>query len=138
MEATAHTRQARRHLRQLAAILWALAGLARCAAGRAAPVRVFVLWLLGMAETVAGDHLVWVTGGALARRPLPARSGRDAVAARRLAARLYALAAALAAFVPRMAAARQANPRRSDARQAHPLCMAHALPVPAAGRLDSS
>jgi len=50
-------RKGRDRLGRIAALLLSLASLAECAAGRSAPVRFIVLWLLRQAETVAADFV---------------------------------------------------------------------------------
>jgi hypothetical protein len=140
MNADARTQTAGRHIRRLMALLWALADLAERAAGRPAPIRHLVLWVLARGEAAASDHVFALTG-----RPTPEPSSiaptrRDAAAALRLAARFRALAAALAAFAENLA-----TTRRTDLCHAMAAFTAtcHALTAPACPsaaieRLDSS
>lgn len=88
-----------RMLRRVIALLVALAILAERTAGRSAPVRLFVLWILRRAETVAVEFVFEQTGMPPAVDEI-ARSGNGPEDASRLAARFRALAAALCALLP--------------------------------------
>ena len=92
-----------RALRQIVALLLALADLAECASGRSRPVRWLVLLILAPAEAVARDYLATLTGvPASFRLPsIPARPDDGVAEAMRLAAVFRALAAALAALPDR-------------------------------------
>ena len=89
-----------RALRQIVALLLALADLAECASGRSRPVRWLVLLILAPGEAVARDYLAGLTGvPAHSRLPLmPARPDDGVAEAMRLASVFRALAAALAAL----------------------------------------
>ena len=89
-----------RALRQVVALLLALADLAECASGRSRPVRWLVLLILAPGEAVARDYLARLTGvPAHSRLPLmPARPDDGVAEAMRLAAVFRALAEALAAL----------------------------------------
>lgn len=113
MNGNANTPRAGRQMRRLVALLLDLAGLAERAAGRSAPVRHFVLWLLAMGEAVAGDYVLDLTGRPASGQAAFAPARRDAAAAMGLAARFRALAAALAAFVDAVAATWQADLRHA-------------------------
>ncbi|MCV0397734.1 MAG: hypothetical protein K5878_20465 [Rhizobiaceae bacterium] len=86
-------------LRRIIAVLVALAVLAERAADRSYPVRCFVLWLLRRAEAAVADFVAEATG-----MPQPAfagigTTGNDPEDALLLAARLHALAEALAVLL---------------------------------------
>ncbi len=89
-----------RMLRRVIALLVSFAALAERVSARSSPVRWFVLWILRRAETVAEEFVFDAAG-----MPPPALEGLAAVGndpddALRLAARFYALAAALCALLP--------------------------------------
>ncbi|MCV0396676.1 MAG: hypothetical protein K5872_23230 [Rhizobiaceae bacterium] len=86
-------------LRRIIAVLVALAVLAERAADRSYPVRCFVLWLLRRPEAVVADFVFEATG-----MPQPAfagigTTGNEPEDALLLAARLHALAEALAVLL---------------------------------------
>lgn len=89
-----------RRLRRIVRLLVALATLAERAAQRSWPVRCLVLWFVLRAETVAGDWLLEVTGMELRAMAGSSSLGHGPADALSLAARLYALAAALGALLP--------------------------------------
>lgn len=88
-----------RHMRRIVALLLALAALAERAAGRPGPVRHCVLWFLRRGEAVANDYVLALTGQ-IACAAAPDLCEDDAI---RLATRLRALAATLAAFIEAIA-----------------------------------
>lgn len=89
-----------RALRQIVALLLALADLAECAGGRSRPVRWLVLLILAPGEAVARDYLAGLTGvpASLRLPPMPSHPEASIAEAMRLAAAFRALAAALAAL----------------------------------------
>ena len=89
-----------RMLRRIIALLVSFAAMAEQAATRSAPVRLFVLCLLRYAEAVSESFVIEAAG-----MPLPgfegiALVGNDHDDALSLAARFYALAAALCTLLP--------------------------------------
>ena len=95
-----------RALRQIVALLLALADLAECASGRSRPVRWLVLLILAPGEAVARDYLATLTGVPASFRlpPMPARPDDGVAEAMRLAAVFRALAEALAALLDKASA----------------------------------
>lgn len=89
-----------RLLRRVIALLAALAVLAERVAGRSAPARFLVLWILRRAESVAADFVFEQAG----MPPLAIEStgavGNDPANALGLAARFHALVAMLCALLP--------------------------------------
>ena len=136
MKASAGEKGFQRQLRRIVALLFALAGLAERAAGRSGPVRLLVFWLLWRGEAVVRDYVFSLTGRDPCP-PLPAGLADDDSEALHLAARLRALAAALAAFVETVVAARLTEIGRLAPRLIGALS-AFAGIAHAAERLDSS
>lgn len=89
-----------RVLRRVIALLVSLALLAERAAARSLPMRLFVLWLLRLAEAKARDLVLEETGLPPLVVEAFAAAGDGPADARALAARLGALAALLAALLP--------------------------------------
>ena len=89
-----------RMLRRIIALLVSFADLAERAAGRSAPVRCFVLWILRWAEMVAEEFVFDAAGVPQPALEGTASAGNGPDDALRLAARFYALAAALCALLP--------------------------------------
>ncbi|WP_367955312.1 hypothetical protein [Aquibium pacificus] len=89
-----------RMLRRVIALLVSFAALAERAAGRSAPVRCFVLWILRRAEAVAEEFVFDAAGVPQPSLEGIASAGNDPDDALRLAARFYALATALCALLP--------------------------------------
>lgn len=87
-----------RAIRRILALLVALAVLAERVAARSFPVRCPVLWVLRRAEAVAGEFVFEATGAPPAGMPV-LTIPNDPADALRLAARFYALAAALGALL---------------------------------------
>ena len=89
-----------RALRQIVALLLALADLAERASGRSRPVRWLVLLILAPGEAVARDYLATLTGvpASFWLPSIPARPDDGVAEAMRLASVFRALAAALAAL----------------------------------------
>lgn len=101
----ANTTKTRARLRQIVALLAALACLAERAACRSGPAAWLALWVLRRGEAVAHDHVLSLTGH-VACAPAPGDLSQVANEALRLAARFRALAMALSAFVAAMAGMR--------------------------------
>jgi len=129
----------RKHLRRIAALLCALAGLAEQAAGRSRAVCCLVLWLIRPAEAVARDFVDQIAPGAgWPPAPRPLQPGDGAAEALRLAHSLRALAATLAALAELcLAAPLAAAESRPPAGRIAALFMRPHGAV-AAARLDSS
>ncbi|APH70003.1 hypothetical protein [Aquibium oceanicum] len=87
-------------LRRVIALLVSFAAMAEQAATRSAPVRWFVLCLLRYAEAVSEDYVFETVGLPLSEIEAIALVGNDPDDALRLAARFYALAAALCTLLP--------------------------------------
>ena len=87
-----------KRLNRLAALLFALAGLAERAAGSASPVCLLVLWLIRPTETLARDLVENIAPGA-ACPPEPVWRRDGATEALRLAQSFRLLAAILAFIV---------------------------------------
>ena len=96
MNRSTTTKEERKALWRLAALLLALADRAERAGGRSGPVRYLALWFLRPGETVARDYVCGLTGCAACGPASIALSIADD--AGRLAASFRALAMALAAF----------------------------------------
>ncbi|APH72124.1 hypothetical protein [Aquibium oceanicum] len=89
-----------RMLRRIIALLVSFAAMAEQAATRSAPVRWFVLCLLLYAEKVAESFVIEAAGLPLSELEVIALDGKDPDDALSLAARFYALAAALCTLLP--------------------------------------
>ena len=89
-----------RMLRRVMALLVSFAAMAEQAATRSAPVRWFVLVLLRYAATVSESYVLEAAGIPLSEFEGFAPDGNDPDDALRLAARFYALAAALCTLLP--------------------------------------
>ena len=89
-----------RMLRRIIALLVSFAALAERAAGRSAPIRCFVLWILRRAEAVAEEFVFNAAGVPQPALERTASAGNGPDDALRLADRFYALAAALCALLP--------------------------------------
>ena len=89
-----------RMLRRVMALLVSFAAMAEQAATRSVPVRWFVLVLLRYAEAVSEDYVFETVGLPLSELEGIAPAGNDPDDALRLAARFYALAAALCTLLP--------------------------------------
>ena len=87
-------------LRRVIALLVSFAAMAEQAATRSAPVRWFVLCILRYAATVSEDYVFETVGLPLSEIEVIALVGNDPDDALRLAARFYALAAALCTLLP--------------------------------------
>ena len=89
-----------RMLRRVMALLVSFAAMAEQAATRSGPVRWFVLVLLRYAEAVSESYVLEAAGMPLSELEGIAPIGSDPDDALRLAARFYALAAALCTLLP--------------------------------------
>ena len=89
-----------RMLRRVIALLVSFAALAERAAARSAPVRWFVLLILRHAEAISENFVFEAAGMPSLALEGIAVVGNDPDDALRLAARFYALAAALCALLP--------------------------------------
>ena len=89
-----------RMLRRVMALLVSFAAMAEQAATRSGPVRWFVLVLLRYAEAVSESYVLETAGMPLSEFEGIAPDGNNPDDALRLAARFYALAAALCTLLP--------------------------------------
>ena len=89
-----------RMLRRVIALLVSFAAMAEQAATRSAPVRWFVLCILRYAATVSEDYVFEAAGMPHSELDVIAPDGNEPDDALRLAARFYALAAALCTLLP--------------------------------------
>ncbi len=89
-----------RMLRRVIALLVSFAAMAEQAATRSAPVRWFVLCILRYAATVSEDYVFEAAGMPHSDLDVIASDGNEPDDALRLAARFYALAAALCTLLP--------------------------------------
>lgn len=93
-------------LERIVALLLALAGLAERAAGRSAPVRFIVLWILGQADAVVRNFVAGrdpnIPGEPLSPESMTVCRGHDSADALALAASLRALALIVRAMAAQM------------------------------------